>query len=82
MEMFADNTSLGNDNGNWKIPFTYKVPGDTRVISVIGMNYPNNQGNPTPFGILGSTSHGLVTDETWKCSSDLHPGWNSPNFND
>ena len=82
MVMFADNTSFGDDNRDWRIPFTYKLPGDTRVISVIGMNYPNNQGDQTPFGILGSTSHGLVTDETWKCSSDLYPGWNSPDFDD
>ena len=34
------------------------------------------------FGIIGSTSHGLVTDGTWKCSSDLHVGWNSPDFDD
>ena len=78
MEMFADDTNLGDDNGNWQIPFTYKVPGDTRVISVIGRNEPG----PPLFGILGSTSNGLLTNETWKCSSDFYPGWNSPNFDD
>ena len=82
MVMFADNKSLGDDDRDWKIPFTYKVPLDTRVISVIGTNYPNDKGDQTPFGILGSTSHGLVTDKTWKCSSEQHPGWNSPDFDD
>ena len=78
MEMFADNTNLGDDNGDWKIPFTYKVPGDPRVISVIGRNVPG----PPFFGILGSTSNGMLTNETWKCSSHFYPGWNSPNFDD
>ena len=79
MEMFADNTSLGDDNDNWQVPFIYKVPGDTRVISVIGRNHDDG----IPFaGILGSTSNGLLTNETWKCSSDLYPGWNSPDFDD
>jgi len=78
MEMFADDTSLGDDNGEWHIPFTYKVPGDTRVISVIGRNAPG----PKLFGILGSTSNGLLTNETWKCSSDLYHGWTSPDFDD
>ena len=82
MVMFADNTSLGGDNHIWKIPSTYKVPGDTRVISVMGVNDPDKNGNQSPFGILGSTSHGLVTDKTWKCSSEQHPGWNSPDFDD
>ena len=79
MEMFADNTSLGDDNDNWEDPFTYKVPADTRVISVIGRN--RQDGSPYA-GILGSTSNGLLTNETWKCSSDLYPGWNSPDFDD
>ena len=78
MVMFADNTSLGDDNGDWRIPFTYKVPGDTRVISVIGTNAPDG----SPYGILGSTSNGLLTNETWKCSSDFYPGWTSPDFDD
>ena len=26
--------------------------------------------------------NGLVTDESWKCSSFPYPGWNSPDFDD
>ena len=77
MEMFADGQSLGKDS-NWGDPTTYLVPGDTRVICVIGRNDPGG----SPFGILGSTSNGLLTNETWKCSSDFYPGWNSPDFDD
>ena len=76
MEMFADGQSLGKDS-DWKKPTTYLVPGNTRVLSVAGKNTAGGF-----FGIIGSTSHGLVTDETWKCSSDLHSEWNSPDFDD
>ena len=34
------------------------------------------------FGILGSANNGLITNETWKCTSVLYPGWNSPDFDD
>ena len=75
MEIFADGKSLGKDS-EWTKPTTYLVPANTRVLSVAGKD------TGSQFGIIGSTSHGLVTDETWKCSSDLHVGWNSPDFDD
>ena len=75
MEIFADGQSLGKDK-DWKKPTTYLVPANTRVLSVAGKDAGSQ------FGIIGSTSHGLVTDETWKCSSDLHSEWNSPDFDD
>ena len=76
MEMFADGQSLGTDS-NWENPTTYHVPGHTRVLSVAGEDYGGGH-----LGILGSTSNGLVTNETWKCSSVLYPGWTSPAFDD
>ena len=75
MEMFADGQSLGKDS-NWGDPTTYLVPGNTRVLSVAGKDLEGN------FGIFGSVSNGLVTDESWKCSSFPYPGWNSPDFDD
>ena len=75
MEIFADGQSLGTDS-DYANPTTYLVPVNTRVLSVAGENYGG------PLGILGSTSNGQVTNETWKCSSVLYPGWNSPNFDD
>ena len=75
MEMFADGQSLGTDV-YWANSTTYLVPGNTRVLSVAGENTGG------PLGILGSTSNGQVTNETWKCSSVLSPGWNSPAFDD
>ena len=76
MEMFADGQSLGTDS-NWVNPTTYHVPGNTRVLSVAGEDYGG-----AFRGILGSTSNGQVTNETWKCSSVLSPGWNSTDFDD
>ena len=77
MEIFADGQSLGKDI-NWRKPTTYNVPANTRVLSVAGKD------KGSKFGIIGSTSHGLVTNETWKCSSysDLPSEWNSPDFDD
>ena len=80
MEMFADNTRIQHKNDqNWRKNSIYQVPGDTRVLSVIGRNVPDEK---NLHGILGSTSNGLLTNETWKCNSDLYPGWNSPDFDD
>ena len=76
MEMFADGQSLGMDS-NWTNPTTYLVPGNTRVLSVAGEDYGGGY-----LGILGSTSNGQVTNETWKCSSVLSSEWNSPDFDD
>ena len=62
MELFADDTSLGNDNSNWRASFTYTIIGNPRVISVVGTDFGGG------FGILGSTTNGLLTNETWKCT--------------
>ena len=36
----------------------------------------------TRYGILASTSTGVVTDETWKCSANEEDGWDLPGFDD
>ena len=33
-------------------------------------------------GILASTSTGVVTDDTWKCSAEEESGWHLPDFDD
>ena len=76
MEIFADGQRLGTDS-IWENPTTYLVPGNTRVLSVAGEDYGGGF-----LGILGSTSNGQVTNETWKCSSVLYPRWNLPDFGD
>ena len=34
------------------------------------------------FGILASTSTGVVSDATWKCRSSHQPGWHLASFDD
>ena len=74
--MFADDTSLGEDNDNLIKATDFVIPGNTRVISVKAMAWGYW------YGILGSFSNGLVTNESWKCNGNLYPGWNSPDFDD
>lgn len=76
MEMFADGNSLGKDNSCWRTATSLGVPGDTPVTSVKGSDMGGL------FGILGSANNGPITNETWKCTSVLYPGWNSPDFDD
>lgn len=76
MEMFADGNSLGKDNSCWRTATSFDVPRDTGVISVKGSDMGGL------FGILGSANNGLITNGTWKCTSVLYPGWNSPDFDD
>ena len=75
MEIFADGVSLGKDD-NWRSSKEYVVPGNTRVISVSGIDIKGH------FGILGSFSNGMVTDASWKCEDGEYHGWNSPDFDD
>ena len=77
MELFADGISLGKDNGRWRAATDFVIPGNTKVIAVEATNL----GFPPP-GILGSSSNGLVTNSSWKCSEHLNLEWNSPDFDD
>ena len=77
MELFADGISLGKDNGRWRTATDFVIPGNTKVIAVAATKL----GFPPP-GILGSSSNGLVTNSSWKCSEQVNLGWNSPDFDD
>ena len=77
MKMFADDRRMEHKNDhNWRVPSIYQIPSDTRVISVEGTD------TGFLFGILGSTSNGLLTNETWKCKGVFQQGWTSPDFDD
>ena len=73
--MFADGVSLGKDD-DWESSTEYVIPGNTRVISVSGVD------RGAQFGILGSLSNGMVTNATWKCNTAESSGWKSPDFDD
>ena len=76
MELFADGKRLGKDNGRWRIATDFVIPGNTKVIVVAATN------SRLPPGILGSSSNGLVTNSSWKCSKQVNLGWNSADFDD
>ena len=76
MELFADGISLGKDNGWWRTATDFVIPGNTKVIAIAATNLR------FPPGILGSSSNGLVTNSSWKCSEHVNLGWNSPDFDD
>ena len=67
MEMFADGVILGTDD-DWTSSTEYVIPGNTRVISVSGID------SGLQFGILGSLSNGMVTNVSWKCDTTEYPG--------
>jgi len=75
MEMFADGVSLGKDN-DWTSSTEYIIPGNTRVISVLGID------SGYQYGILGSLSNGMVTNASWKCDAVEYPQWKLPEFDD
>ena len=76
MEMFADGESLGEDNSECRVASNFLILGNTRVISVQGKSTSGQ------YGILGSFSNGLVTNENWKCSGNWSSEWNYPDFDD
>ena len=61
---------------NWSNAFTADVPAATKVI---GIACKDNGGG---YGIVASTDDGVVTDDTWVCSSKYVEGWNKPGFQD
>jgi len=75
MELFADGVSLGTDD-DWTTSTEYVIPGNTRVISVSGID------SGLQYGILGSLSNGMVTNASWKCDTTEYPGWKLPDFDD
>ncbi|XP_078352807.1 uncharacterized protein LOC144637621 [Oculina patagonica] len=77
MEMFADGRSLGKDNEDWIKATNFIIPENTRLISI--------KAKPERllhYGILGSFSNGLVTNESWKCTNHFYLGWNIPHLDD
>ena len=49
------------------------------MIGIACWDYHNTHG---AYGIVASTDNGLVTDDSWLCSSKLVKGWNKPGFKD
>ena len=71
---FDGNEALEGEN--IRDAFTLDVPAATKVI---GIACHDRGGH---YGIVASTDSGIVTDDTWVCSSKYVEGWNKPGFQD
>jgi alpha-L-rhamnosidase len=88
---WLDEFDLGARNNprlvKWNDITTRLEPGRTYVFGLVGRNTGMNE---DPAGIIGSlviefeTGDPIVvrTDDTWKVTRELHPGWNRPGFDD
>ena len=64
---------------NYNMSSSVSLAANACVLSVLAVNIATGGSS----GILASTSTGVVTDDSWKCSSELQtPGWHEPNFDD
>ena len=52
----------------------FAIPNSTRVVAIAATGIPAS--------IIGSFSDGLVTDSTWKCSTENESKWALPEFDD
>ena len=75
LTVYADGDVL-IENSIWEISKEAVIPIDTVVL---GIKCKDLGGL---FGIVASLSNGLITDDSWFCSSTEVPGWNLPGFND
>merc|ERR1719427_1911394 len=73
-KLFADGVEIGT-GASWNSSFTFTTTA-TQVLAVEAVDRGSYE------GILLSTSNGIVSDTTWKCSKRYIKGWNQPTFND
>merc|ERR1711962_1584226 len=77
MEVFLDGVKyMDAEMKEWKNTSKVSIPPHTDVIAIYGKNTGG------PEGIIASTSTGIVTDGSWKCSSVKEDNWMMPNFDD
>ena len=77
MEFYLDGAKITDDAmKTWNSVSTITYPLNTRVIAIYGRNTGG------PKGILASTTTGIVTDGSWRCSNELMDGWMNPGFDD
>ena len=61
-----------------RVAHTVALRGDVCLLAVLAVNW----GNQHEAGFLASTSTGVVTDASWKCSSQQQAQWHRPWFDD
>ena len=60
----------------WAKTSEVSIPPHTDVIAIYGKNWDG------PEGIVASTTTGIVTDGSWKCSSVKEDYWEMSDFDD
>lgn len=79
-ELFIDNVKVRNliNEDRWYLSDDVNLSPDNRLISILANDASNTCG-----GILASvTGDYLVSDASWKCSTENPPGWYSLGFDD
>ena len=68
-----------NTNGvhAWSTPTRYEYSRCAKVIAIQCIDVAD-----AAIGLLASTSTGVLTDGTWKCSGSYESGWETVSFND
>ena len=77
MIVYVDGTAYQDDNmQHWNKASTVTLPIGSTVLAIECFNTGG------PFGIIGSTNDGMLTDDSWKCSGEMQDGWMNPDFDD
>ena len=63
---------------DWRVAHTVALRSDVCVLGVTAVDW----GDRHEAGFLASTSTGVVTDDSWKCSSQQQAQWHRPGFDD
>ena len=72
--VYADGIEIGH--GVLATPLMSTILDGTRLIAVKAVDFNNYA------GFIGSSSNGIVTDSSWKCTRDLVTDWEKLNFDD
>ena len=77
MIVYVDGTAHQDDNMQiWDKGSSVTLPVGSKVLAIECFNKGGG------FGILGSTSDGMLTDGSWKCAGEMQEGWTNPDFDD
>ena len=78
MAIYLDGVNI-NDNAMMVADHASVISFPLNTHSVIAI-YTRNTGGPK--GIMASTTTGLVSDGSWRCSDKWVAGWMNPDFDD